>query len=223
MYFAPESPWWLVRHGKLDEAEKSVRRLASKEMKERAHETVANMVRTNQMEMDFAQSHGQGSWLDLFRGTNLRRTEITVLAWMGQNLCGCIFCGGTTYVFEQAGISQQQAFDLGLGTSAIQLAANFVNYYLMYWFGRRTLYLVGFAYSDVLLVAIGVVAVYGARGVTTAKWAQAGLQMVGGGRGGGLISSGFHDGLHWVPGTGESSFAHVSLFLRLLGLLCYCG
>lgn len=43
-HFAPESPWWLVRHGKLEEAEKSVKRLGSKAVKERSRDTVANMV-----------------------------------------------------------------------------------------------------------------------------------------------------------------------------------
>ena len=43
-YFAPESPWWLVRHGKLEEAEESVRRLGSSASKERSRDTVANMV-----------------------------------------------------------------------------------------------------------------------------------------------------------------------------------
>jgi hypothetical protein len=43
-YFAPESPWWLVRHGKFEEAEKSVKRLGSEAAKERSRDTVANMV-----------------------------------------------------------------------------------------------------------------------------------------------------------------------------------
>jgi SP family general alpha glucoside:H+ symporter-like MFS transporter len=43
MSFAPESPWWLVRQGNLHAAEKSVRRLASAEMRDKAKDTVANM------------------------------------------------------------------------------------------------------------------------------------------------------------------------------------
>lgn len=44
MWFAPESPWWLVRHDKLEEAEHSVRRLNGKGRGAYAHEEVANMV-----------------------------------------------------------------------------------------------------------------------------------------------------------------------------------
>lgn len=148
MWFAPESPWWLVRHGKLAEAERSVRMLSTAEAAERAPEQVANMVRVTKLEQEEAQAIGNSGWLELFRGTDLRRTEITCVAWIGrsllsasvlciescllilksvQNACGVIFAGSTTYVFEQAGFPQSEAFNLGLGASAIHFLANFVN------------------------------------------------------------------------------------------------
>jgi SP family general alpha glucoside:H+ symporter-like MFS transporter len=89
-----------------------------------------------------------------------------------------MFAGNTTYVFQQAGISQQVAYDLGFGTSAIQLGANFLNMFLLYHFGRRTIYISGFVYCTFNLLIVGVAAVYGIRGSSTAKWVQAGVQMV---------------------------------------------
>jgi len=115
--------------------------------------------------------------LTFFKGINLRRNEITVMAWLLQQMCGVIFAGNVVFVFEQAGISQQAAFDLGLGTSAIQLFSNFINMYLMYYFGRRTLYLAGFVFSAVNLVIVGTTSILGDRGNINARWVQAAFQM----------------------------------------------
>jgi hypothetical protein len=130
------------------------------------------------MEMEFAQTVKAAQWIDIFKGSNLRRTEITVMVWVMQQMCGVIFAGNVVFVFEQAGISQQAAFDLGLGTSAIQLFSNFINMYLMFWFGRRTLYFSGFVYSAVNLIIVGVTSILGDRGNISARWVQAAFQMV---------------------------------------------
>jgi SP family general alpha glucoside:H+ symporter-like MFS transporter len=95
-FLAPESPWWLVRNGKLQEAERSLKRLGGKTMEDRAHEQVANMVRTTQLEKDMAESTGSGRWIDIFKGVDLRRTEITVFVWVLQN-----FSGGSEPIFSR--------------------------------------------------------------------------------------------------------------------------
>ena len=52
IFFAPESPWWLVRRRKLDEAKKSLLRLTSRNQETDfdADETVAMMVHTTALE-----------------------------------------------------------------------------------------------------------------------------------------------------------------------------
>jgi SP family general alpha glucoside:H+ symporter-like MFS transporter len=137
-------------------------------------------VRTTQLELELSASQGPSRWRELFRGTNLRRTEITVLAWLFQDACGNILTNNAIYVFEQAGIDQSTAFKLGLGTSGLQLVANFGNFYLMYLMGRRTLYMMGFAILDVNLMLVGIMAIFGVGGRNEgwAKWAQASFQMV---------------------------------------------
>lgn len=85
IHFAPESPWFLVRAGRLEEAAKMVARIQKKGSKVDPKDTVAMMVRTNEHEK--AVQEGASYW-DCFKGSNLRRTEIACFAWASQNLAG---------------------------------------------------------------------------------------------------------------------------------------
>mgnify|MGYP005988526899 CR=1 FL=1 len=70
LVFCPESPWWLIRKNRIDDAEHALTRLFNGDgIKER----LAMMVHTHEREREMEAT---SSYLDCFRGTDLRRTEI---------------------------------------------------------------------------------------------------------------------------------------------------
>jgi SP family general alpha glucoside:H+ symporter-like MFS transporter len=74
-YLAPESPWWLVRQGRHEDAEKTVLRLTNPELftPEDAKRSVANMIHTTALER---QVQDGTSYIQCFKGIDARRTEI---------------------------------------------------------------------------------------------------------------------------------------------------
>lgn len=57
----------------------------------------------------------QGSYLDCFKGSNLRRTEIAMVSWGFQILPGFAIQNYITYFFTLAGLSPSNSFTLSLG------------------------------------------------------------------------------------------------------------
>lgn len=176
IWLAPESPWWLVRRGRLDEAKRSVERLTSRntDVPFNADETVSMMVHTNEMEKELLA--GVSYW-DLFRGANLRRTEIVCVTWMIQTLCGSTFMGYSTYFYQQAGMAVENSFNMSLGQYALGAVGTVSSWFLMQWFGRRTLYLSGQLAMCLLLLAIGCTALAG-RDNVAAQWAIGSLLLI---------------------------------------------
>lgn len=94
--FAPESPWHLVRVGKLEEARKSLSRLQrSSKFSEKLNldTALAEIVHTNNTEIQLSAGT---SYLDCFRGIELRRTEIACMCFAGQVLSGSSFAYNST-------------------------------------------------------------------------------------------------------------------------------
>jgi SP family general alpha glucoside:H+ symporter-like MFS transporter len=101
VYFAPESPWWLIRQNRFVDAKKSLRRLRTKPSTQsdalfdaKIDGTLETMIRTNEHEQEMQSGT---SYKDCFKGVDRRRTEITCMVWTIQTLCGGTFMGFSTY------------------------------------------------------------------------------------------------------------------------------
>ncbi|KUJ15446.1 putative maltose permease [Mollisia scopiformis] len=157
--FAPESPWWLVRRGRVEDAKKALRRLTSSKNADESFnvdDTIAMMVTTNELEKSLASGVG---YLDCFKGIDLRRTEIVCVTWSIQNLCGSAFMGYSTYFYEQAGLPIVDSFDMSMAQYAIGFIGTIGSWFLMSHAGRRTLYVNGLALLTMLLLLIGLVSI----------------------------------------------------------------
>ncbi|KIW14591.1 hypothetical protein PV08_07375 [Exophiala spinifera] len=154
IYFAPESPYHLVRHNQLEEAEKSIRRLQAPHAQLDPKRTLAQIVYTNNLEEQLSIGT---SYHDCFKGFELRRTEIACTVFAGQLLCGSCFAYASTYFFQQVGLDTDATYSLGLGANSMALFACFCNwFFLMPRFGRRTIWLWGMCGMAVELCIIGI-------------------------------------------------------------------
>ena len=150
---APESPWWLIRHDRLEAAKKTLQRLTTK-WTVNVNETVAMMAYTNEIEK-YLKDKPSITYLNCFKSSDLRRTEITCVVWVTQQVCGTSLLGWATYFYEQAGLQTNDAFSLSVGTYSLAVVGNVVSWFLLRYVGRRRLYLGGLLAMLITLLAIG--------------------------------------------------------------------
>jgi len=172
-YFCPESPWFLVRKGRLEDAENSLQRLSEKGQSLDHKQTIALMVHTNELEKE--EKLGT-SYFDCFRGTNLRRTEIACGCFLSQITNGGAFAYSPVYFFEQAGIDSNAAYGISVGGTGIAFCGTVISWFYISKFGRRPIFLFGFVVMIFCLFLIGILAcVKQSSGI---KYVQAALCLV---------------------------------------------
>ncbi|KAI0410732.1 MFS maltose permease MalP [Xylaria grammica] len=158
--FAPESPWWHVRHNNPQKALTSLHRLIGKGAGANfdANQTISMMIHTNEIEKNISAGT---SYFDCLRGVNRRRTSITCLITASQNLCGAGLMAYSTYFYLQAGLSTQLSFSLSAAQYAIGFFGTLLSLPLVPYFGRRTLFISGLLALAIILSVIGFLAVGG--------------------------------------------------------------
>jgi SP family general alpha glucoside:H+ symporter-like MFS transporter len=150
--FAPDSPWWLVKKNRIADAQKALERLSTR-THEQCRGSLAQIQHTIQLESDLQAG---GNYLDCFKGINLRRTEICMVVFAGQQLSGATFAYTPTYFFLQAGIATNNAFSISIGSTGMAFVGTMLSWLLLARFGRRTLYLTGMFFITAALLIVGI-------------------------------------------------------------------
>lgn len=169
-FLSPESPWFLVRSGKITEAKQVLESLYRSEAE--AAEKLIGIERTIAEETKLEAP----SYMSAFHGTDRIRTLISIGVFACQHAVGIIFVlSFSTYFFQLAGLGTAKSLDLGVGVTACGVAGNICSWFFVNRFGRRPIFLCGMVGCTTILLLIGILDVIPADG---AKWAQSALTVV---------------------------------------------
>ncbi|EEH49168.2 uncharacterized protein PADG_05247 [Paracoccidioides brasiliensis Pb18] len=151
LFFAPESPWWLVRKGRLEDAENSLRRLAVSTVDVKP--TLEVIIETDRLEQELEAGT---TFRDCFKRSSLRRTQIAIGVYSIQVLAGIYLIGYSNYFFTLAGLPTDDAFNMGVGFLGVGFLGCILSWILLAYFGRRVIYSSGLAGLAVILFIVGI-------------------------------------------------------------------
>ncbi|KAL4925307.1 general substrate transporter [Aspergillus undulatus] len=173
-WLAPDSPWWLIRKGRVEEAEASLKRtISAPDGVIDTKPIIANIQNTIQIEHDMQIG---SSYRECFQGTNRRRSEISIVSWGCQLLPGWAIQNYITYFFTLAGLSSGDSFKITLGTISLSFIGTCLSWVLQTHIGRRTIYITGLIAMMPFMFVVAFLGV--APEASAIHWAQSALLMI---------------------------------------------
>ncbi|KAL3469306.1 general substrate transporter [Aspergillus californicus] len=166
LLFFPESPYWLITHGKLDQARHNIAKLHSADYDVDGHLADIQAALPEQE----LNSNGQGTILDCFGEKTWRRTLVAVAVFFIQNACGTGWVVGyMSYFMQIAGMSISKSFDITVGICGLMVVGNACGGVFVEKIGRRGTALYGTISLFVTLLLIGILAVIDKPGAVIAQ------------------------------------------------------
>ncbi|KAL3427197.1 maltose permease MAL61 [Phlyctema vagabunda] len=150
----PESPSYLVLKGRKDAARKSLSRLYGSKNNIAARLAHLSMVIRLEAETEQGEQ-GAGNYLDLFKGSNMKRTFTVMWMFIGFGLSGACLLAQSIYFLVIAGLPPIHAYDIAIGGFGIAIFAIVGSWFWMENVGRRSLYLAGAAGNCIVMFVIG--------------------------------------------------------------------
>lgn len=131
----PESPWYLVRKGKFEQASNALKRLSSAADDIDAKlDTIKSEV---VLEQSLTASQSGASYMECLRGTNFRRTRIVCGMFVTQQFTGIAFYAQALYFLGISGLPIALTFQLALAGFAVAMAGNIVSWFIMNYVGKQ--------------------------------------------------------------------------------------
>lgn len=152
-WFVPDSPYWLVRRGRSDDALNSIKLLTSSRIHHQASQKLNFIVYTQELE---ETSQKWGKYLQCFRGSDFRRTEIAGMVMAGQVLGGNNLMYSASYFFSQVGLDSETTYNLNLAITSIACLGTVSLWWISSMVGRRRIYLVGISSMTLFLLLTGI-------------------------------------------------------------------
>lgn len=150
--FVTESPYWLVLKGKPDQARKSLRRLHP--AGENVDTYLLNIERT--VELERCQKSNAGSLIDCFKGTDLRRTMITLICFYMSFTVGSVLSANSPYFLNQSGLSSSTVLMITQVGTAMGVLSSIVNLFLMAKLNHRILMFSGVGICTLAYLTMGI-------------------------------------------------------------------
>lgn len=110
-----------------------------------------------ELTLEEAETSSYGSYLDAFRGTNLRRTLIGMMVFVSEAMSGLGFVSNYgALMYQYLGIGDQKSFALQIGAQVLSISGATLSFLIADLVGRRPMYLTGCIALFALLMCMGI-------------------------------------------------------------------